>query len=150
MLIGSASPRSAKDDDRGFGPTLLSEQGSEVGVGRDHNPILDSWPIEDLLVVSALQAVLAGRGSRRALLCTSPRRAREPDCCRPETSSGLAKRKLTLADRLGSVVQSLADIVGLEVREGFQDLSGGHAVAIIATTVATGILSPRRQATPPI
>src|SRR5258708_648295 len=69
-----------------------------------------------------------GRGSRRALLCTSPRRAREPDCCRPETSSGLAKRKLTLADRLGSVVESLADIVRLEIREGFQDLFGGHAV----------------------
>jgi len=67
-----------------------------------------------------------------------------------KTSSRVAQRQLALAYSLGGVAQRVGHVFGCEVGQFGGDLSDGHAVGDIATTVATGMRKPRMAGMPPI
>ena len=62
MLVGSAVGAAPEEQERGLAVAAEREQGREVGVGGDDDPVLGACPFGDLLVASGLEAVVANMG----------------------------------------------------------------------------------------
>ena len=54
--LRTASRRTAKDDDRGFGRSSEGQQRAEIGIGLDEHPVFASCELEDLPVGRSLHS----------------------------------------------------------------------------------------------
>ncbi|SPF50295.1 hypothetical protein SBA4_430026 [Candidatus Sulfopaludibacter sp. SbA4] len=116
VIAGDQQIRLPEEDERWPLRLLGGEDGAEVGVRRDENPVLLESPCQDFLVACRLNSVRSDVDSIMSRRQKQAGQARRQAHYRSEISNGTRKGQFPLHRRSRGEAQALANIFRLEVR----------------------------------